>query len=185
MSRSNLESKQASSIVLGGGCFWCLDAVYRRVKGVTNVTAGYAGGKELNPTYESIHANPTGHAEVVKVDYDPSVISLEILLDIFWSIHNPTQGNRQGNDIGEQYRSIILYQDERQRQTALNSIKYQAAKLWRGKITTELKRLEHFYPAEDHHQNYYAKNPNGGYCAIVINPKLAKFQRKFAAYLEP
>ena len=187
MSKSNSadNSFASESIVLGGGCFWCLDAIFRRVKGVINVQTGYAGGKELNPCYESIHANTTGHAEVVKVAFDPKTIPLKNILKIFWSIHDPTQGNRQDSDIGEQYRSIILYADEGQRQAAINSLKYDAAKLYGNKITTELKRLNRFYPAEERHQNYYAKNPTGGYCEAVISPKLAKFQRNFSEYLKP
>ena len=163
--------------VFGGGCFWCLDAVFRNVKGVRNVTCGYAGGRRANPTYEQVCTGVTGHAEVVEIDYDENVISYDDLLEIFFNIHDPTQLNRQGNDIGTQYRSIILYLDENQKQKALKKI--EELKNKGINVVTEVKPLEIFYPAEDYHQNYFYNNPQNPYCSYVIAPKLKKFFEKF------
>ncbi len=163
--------------VFGGGCFWCLDAVFRNVKGVRNVTCGYAGGRRANPTYEQVCSGVTGHAEVVEIDYDENVISYDDLLEIFFNIHDPTQLNRQGNDIGTQYRSIILYLDENQKQKALKKI--EELKNKGINVVTEVKPLEIFYPAEDYHQNYFYNNPQNPYCSYVIAPKLKKFFEKF------
>ena len=163
--------------VFGGGCFWCLDAIFRNVKGVKNVTCGYAGGRRANPTYEQVCTGVTGHAEVVEIDYDENVISYDDLLEIFFNIHDPTQLNRQGNDIGTQYRSIILYLDENQKQKALKKI--EELKNKGINVVTEVKPLEIFYPAEDYHQNYFYNNPQNPYCSYVIAPKLKKFFEKF------
>ncbi len=163
--------------VFGGGCFWCLDAVFRNVKGVRNVTCGYAGGRRTNPTYEQVCSGVTGHAEVVEIDYDENVISYDDLLEIFFNIHDPTQLNRQGNDIGTQYRSIILYLDENQKQKALKKI--EELKNKGINVVTEVKPLKIFYPAEDYHQNYFYNNPQNPYCSYVIAPKLKKFFEKF------
>ena len=163
--------------VFGGGCFWCLDAVFRNVKGVRNVTCGYAGGRRANPTYEQVCSGVTGHAEVVEIDYDENVISYDDLLEIFFNIHDPTQLNRQGNDIGTQYRSIILYLDENQKQKALKKI--EELKNKGINVVTEVKPLKIFYPAEDYHQNYFYNNPQNPYCSYVIAPKLKKFFEKF------
>jgi len=165
------------SIVLGSGCFWCTEAIYQQVKGVLSVVSGYAGGTEDNPTYEK-HGN---HAEVVRIDYDENQISLDIILEIFFYVHNPTTLNRQGNDVGTQYRSIILCE-----QTELElaeKAKLQASELWDDPIVTEVEVLEKFYEAEDYHQDFYNQNQNSGYCQVVINPKLSKFQAKFKEYL--
>jgi peptide-methionine (S)-S-oxide reductase len=159
--------------VFGGGCFWCLDAVFRKVNGVENVVCGYAGGRRLNPTYEQVCTGVTGHAEVVMIDFDENKISFEELLDIFFQIHDPTQLNRQGNDVGTQYRSIILYLDENQKKIAKKKIKELKDKGLN--IVTELKPLEKFYPAEEYHQNYFAKNPENPYCQYVVLPKVEKF----------
>ena len=159
--------------VFGGGCFWCLDAIFRRVKGIKKVTVGYAGGRRPNPTYEQVCTGVTGHAEVVEIEYDENVISYDELLDIFFDIHDPTQLNRQGNDIGTQYRSIILYLDEDQKQKALKKI--EDLKRKGIDVVTEVKRLEKLYKAEDYHQNYYENNPSNPYCIYVITPKLQKF----------
>jgi peptide-methionine (S)-S-oxide reductase len=159
--------------VFGGGCFWCLDAVFRKVNGVENVICGYAGGRRLNPTYEQVCTGVTGHAEVVMIDFDENKISFEELLDIFFQIHDPTQLNRQGNDVGTQYRSIILYLDENQKKIAEKKIKELKDKGLN--IVTELKPLEKFYPAEEYHQNYFAKNPENPYCQYVVLPKVEKF----------
>jgi peptide-methionine (S)-S-oxide reductase len=159
--------------VFGGGCFWCLDAIFRRVDGVTNVICGYAGGRIENPTYEQVCSGVTGHAEVVEVEYDEEKISYEDLLDIFFEIHDPTQLNRQGNDVGTQYRSIILYLDENQKEIAEKKI--EEFKNKGINVVTELKALDKFYPAEEYHQNYFAKNPNQPYCQYVVLPKVEKF----------
>lgn len=175
---------EQESIVLGGGCFWCLDAAYRRVKGVGSVVSGYAGGHWPDPTYERVCTGTTGHAEVVKVDFDPAVLSLETILEIFWTLHDPTTLNRQGNDAGTQYRSIILFNSPEQQQEIQQSIEQTAKKLWGDKITTEVIPLEKFYPAEDYQQDYFNKNPEQGYCQVIINPKLAKLTKKFAQRLK-
>ncbi len=158
---------------LGGGCFWCLEAVYHRVDGVVDVIAGYAGGTTPNPTYEEVCTGKTGHAEVVRIIYEPGKISYKNLLDVFWRCHDPTSVNRQGDDRGHQYRSIILYQNNVQRQAAERS-KKTAAKAFSSPIVTEIVPLKEFYPAEDHHQDYFRKNPEAPYCAFVIRPKLGK-----------
>lgn len=163
---------------LGGGCFWCLEAVYKDLKGVEKVVSGYAGGWVPNPGYQLVCTGTTGHAEVVQLTYDPQVISFEQILQIFFTIHDPTTLNRQGNDVGPQYRSIILYHDEDQRKTAQAAI--QAAQdLWSHPIVTEVKPLETFYPAEDYHQDYFERNPNQGYCQVIIAPKVAKFRKQY------
>jgi peptide-methionine (S)-S-oxide reductase len=158
---------------LGGGCFWCLQAVYERIAGVKSVVVGYAGGTRPNPTYEQVCAGTTGHAEVVQVEFDPQAISYAKILELFWKSHDPTTLNRQGADVGPQYRSIILYSDEAQRRTAEDS-RREAAGLFQRPIVTELQPLTTFYRAEDYHQNYYANNPYAGYCSFVIRPKLQK-----------
>jgi len=158
---------------LGGGCFWCIEAVYKAKDGVISVTSGYAGGSRPNPTYEQVCTGATGHAEVVQIEYDPSRISYEELLAIFWKAHDPTTLNRQGHDVGTQYRSIILYHDEEQRRVAEES-KRRAAAAFADPVVTEISSLDTFYPAEDYHQDYFEKNPNAGYCRVIIAPKLKK-----------
>ncbi|MDH5681316.1 MAG: peptide-methionine (S)-S-oxide reductase MsrA [Spirochaetota bacterium] len=171
---------------LGGGCFWCLEAVYLKVDGVLSVVSGYAGGHSQNPTYQEVCSETTGHAEVLRLDFDPDKISFSELLDIFWIIHDPTTPNRQGNDVGSQYRSIILYHSDEQRVIAENSIKALEAKgLYRNKIVTELLPLEVFYPAEDYHQNYYETNPGNPYCQLVVKPKLDKYLSHFSNGKKP
>lgn len=170
-------------IILGGGCFWCLDASYRLIHGVTEVVSGYAGGKTESPNYEEVSGGSTGHAEVVQVSFDTAILTLDDVLEIFWTIHDPTTLNRQGNDVGTQYRSIILYSNDIQKSIAEASI-VKVQELWDDPIVTELKPLEVFYPAEDYHQDYFAKNPTQSYCQVVINPKLAKLREKFAARLK-
>ncbi|MDB6167320.1 MAG: peptide methionine sulfoxide reductase [Verrucomicrobia bacterium] len=168
-------SPKTESIVLGGGCFWCTEAAYKLLPGVKHVTSGYAGGTEPNPTYEEVSAHATGHAEVIKIDYDPAVVSLAELLDYFWSVHNPTQVGGQGNDDGPQYRSIILYSDLAQKVAATRSMT-EAQKTFRDPITTEIVPLARFWPAEGYHQDYFAKNPEAGYCRLVIAPKVDKLK---------
>jgi len=155
----------------GGGCFWCIEAVYDRIEGVVSVTSGYAGGTMKNPTYEQVCTGTTGHAEVVQVAYDPAKTSYEDLLDIFWKAHDPTTLNRQGADVGTQYRSIILYHDEAQKPAALGSLK-KAQAGFKDRIVTEVVPLGVFWKAEDYHQDYYAANKTVGYCRVVISPKL-------------
>jgi len=159
--------------VFGGGCFWCLDAVFRRVEGVNNVTTGYAGGRRPNPCYEQVCTGVTGHAEVVEIDYDEKKVSYDKLLDIFFKIHDPTQLNRQGNDVGTQYRSIVLYLNEKQKDEAIRKI--EELKKTGLEVVTEVKPLDIFYPAEKYHQNYFAKNPHQPYCMYVVAPKVEKF----------
>ena len=158
---------------LGGGCFWCVEAVYERIDGVRSVVSGYAGGTKPNPTYAEVITGTTGHAEVVQVEYDPETISYAEILELFWKAHDPTTLNRQGADVGTQYRSIILVQDEAQGRIAEAS-KAQAGKQLRDPIVTQIEPLKAFYRAEEYHQDYYAKNPNAGYCTFVIRPKLQK-----------
>lgn len=160
---------------LGGGCFWCLDAVYRNIPGIINTICGYAGGYKKNPTYQEVCTGNTGHAEVVQITYDPSTISYKEILEIFWKIHDPTTLNRQGADIGTQYRSIILYHDEKQKEIAQQS-KLEHQKFFKNPIVTEIIPLKEFYPAEEYHQNFYNKNPNYPYCVYVIEPKLQKIK---------
>ena len=167
---------KTESIVLGGGCFWCTDAAYKILPGVQHITCGYAGGNVLNPTYEQVCTETTGHAEVIKVDYDPAQTSLEKLLEYFWHVHNPTQVGGQGHDQGSQYRSIILYANAAQKVAAEKS-RAEAQKTFRDPITTEIVPLTKFWPAEDYHQDYFAKNPDQGYCSFVIAPKIEKLKQ--------
>jgi len=171
---------KTESIVLGGGCFWCTDASYKLLPGVVHVTAGYAGGTERNPTYEEVSAHSTGHAEVTKVDFDPAVVSLDRVLEYFWSIHNPTQVGGQGGDRGPQYRSIILYASAEQKAAAEKS-RAEAAKIFRDPITTEIVPLTKFWQAESYHQDYFAKHPDEGYCQFVIAPKVKKLKAQLPA----
>jgi peptide-methionine (S)-S-oxide reductase len=159
----------------GGGCFWCTEAVLQRIEGVLSVTSGYSGGSEPNPTYEEVCTGATGHAEVVQVAFDPSMISYEEILDIFWQAHDPTTLNRQGADAGKQYRSIILYSDDAQKAAAEKS-KDKAQRKLQDPIVTEITPLVKFFKAEDYHQNYYNTNTSAGYCRAVISPKLKKLR---------
>ena len=165
-------------LVLGGGCFWCVEAVYSNVKGVLKALSGYAGGARKDPSYEQVCTGVSGHAEVVLIEYDDSVITMPELLDIFWEIHDPTTLNAQGADRGTQYRSVIYYEDEAQKEAILNSIK-KASATFKDKIVTEVSPLPEFYEAEAYHQNYFARNPNQGYCSVVIAPKMQKFMTYF------
>ena len=174
------DAKKLESVVLGGGCFWCTEAAYELLPGVKNVVSGYAGGKEPDPTYEQVCAHLTGHAEVIKIDFDPAEVSLEAVLDYFWHVHNPTQVGGQGNDIGPQYRSIILYANEAQKVAAENS-RAKAAEEFRDPITTEIVPLTKFWKAEAYHQDYYRKNPKAGYCSFVIAPKIKKLEKQLKA----
>lgn len=172
---------QEETITLGGGCFWCLEAVFDEMRGVTDVLSGYSGGHVANPTYRQVCAETTGHAEVVQVRFNPAEISLKELLSVFFTIHDPTTLNRQGADIGTQYRSAIFYHTEMQRETAVQLIaELEAAKIWDNPIVTEVTPFENFFVAEDYHQDYYVNNPGQGYCRVVVAPKVAKFRQKFS-----
>lgn len=165
---------------LGSGCFWCTEAVFQQLKGVKSVKSGYAGGTTENPTYEQVCTGRTGHAEVIQVEFDPSVISYEELLEVFFETHDPTTMNRQGNDVGTQYRSIILYHSDEQKEIAERVKKrLDESGKWKNPIVTEIKPFTEFYIAENYHQDYYNQNKNQPYCRIVISPKLQKFEKSF------
>jgi len=171
--------------VLAGGCFWCLEAVFDDLTGVHSVESGYAGGATAHPTYEQVCSGMTGHAEVVRVTFDPQVVTFKELLQIFFTIHDPTTLNRQGADVGTQYRSAIFYQDEQQKQVAEQVIaEFTAEKIWPNPIVTEIAPLDVFYEAEAYHQEYFRRNPYQGYCQMVVAPKVAKFRQKFANRLK-
>ena len=170
---------------LAGGCFWCLEAVFHQLRGVESVESGYAGGQRPNPTYEQVCAGTTGHAEVVQVVFDPDILLYRDLLNVFFSIHDPTTLNRQGADVGTQYRSAIFYHSTEQKATAEDLIReLEGQKLWDDPIVTEVTELETFYPAEDNHRDYFARNPGQGYCNVVIAPKVAKFRQQYAEKLK-
>jgi peptide-methionine (S)-S-oxide reductase len=165
---------------LAGGCFWCLEAAFQQLRGVTSVTSGFAGGHVPNPSYEAVCTGATGHAEVVRVGFDPALISFGDLLDVFFTIHDPTTLNRQGGDVGTQYRSAIFYHDDEQRRAAEHAVaELEAAHVWDDPIVTEIVPLTTFHPAEDYHREYYRRNPNQPYCRAVIAPKVAKLRSKY------
>lgn len=166
------------NIILGGGCFWCVEAVFQRVKGVTEVISGYAGGETENPDYEEVCGGRTGHAEVVKISFDTNKISLAEILEIFLHLHDPTTLNRQGNDIGTQYRSVIFYNKSEQKEIIQQAIQ-EAQKDWQDPIVTQVLADQVFYPAEEYHQNYFNNNPTQGYCRVIINPKISKLKEKY------
>jgi peptide-methionine (S)-S-oxide reductase len=179
MSESNLQKA-----TVGGGCFWCLEAVYQQVRGVVHVESGYAGGQTLNPDYDSVCTGQTGHAEVVLIEFDADVLTYQKILEIFFAIHDPTTLNRQGNDIGSQYRSVIYAHDQEQRMIAQNIIKQLTQEnIFDQPIVTELADLPIYYRAEDYHQNYFNNHPNQGYCAFVVSPKVSKFRKQFSELL--
>ena len=178
-------NKQVQIAVFGGGCFWCTEAAFNQLKGVMNVTSGYAGGTVYNPTYEQVCSGQTNHAEVIKIEYDPEIISYKDLLSIFFSIHDPTTLNRQGNDIGTQYRSIIFYANEEQKEEARQFIaKLEKDKIFTNQIVTEIKPLRDFYQAEENHAKYYEKNKYKPYCLLNINPKLKKIRTTYKNLLK-
>jgi len=179
------EQRYAQLATLAGGCFWCLEAVYVELRGVEKVVSGYAGGSVKNPTYREVCSGATGHAEVVQVTFDPAVVSFRDLLHVFFTIHDPTTLNRQGNDVGTQYRSAIFYHDETQQQAAVEVIdEWTRRQMWHNPIVTELAPLETFYPAEAYHQDYFANNPMQPYCQIVVAPKVAKFRKQYFQQLK-
>ncbi|HYV33778.1 MAG TPA: peptide-methionine (S)-S-oxide reductase MsrA [Candidatus Limnocylindria bacterium] len=174
---------QTQTAVFGAGCFWCVEAVYQNLRGVSSVLPGYAGGNKADPTYEEVSSGTTGHAEVAKIEFDPAVIKFSDLLNVLFATHDPTTMNRQGNDVGDQYRSAIFYTSENQKQEAQSFIK-QAQKEFSSPIVTQLVPLEKFYAAENYHRDYYKNNPGNPYCQFVIDPKLEKFRKKFASLLK-
>ena len=170
---------------LGGGCFWCTEAVFSELRGVEKVEPGYAGGSVPQPSYEQVCTGRTGHAEVVQVTFDPKVLSYHDLLTIFFTVHDPTTLNRQGADVGTQYRSIVLYHSAEQRATAEQVVReLEGEKLWKKKFVTQLEPFSAFYPAEEYHHDYFRRNPSGGYCQFVIAPKVAKFRAHYAERLK-
>lgn len=179
------QASTSETAILGGGCFWCLEAVYDDLRGVSDVVSGYSGGVSANPTYQQVCTGLTGHAEVVRVTFDPRQISLREILQVFFGIHDPTTLNRQGADVGSQYRSVIFYQDQAQKAVAEQLIaELEAGKVFNNPIVTQLAPAEAFYPAEDYHQEYFRRNPAQGYCQFVISPKVAKFRKQFASRLK-
>ncbi len=172
-----------TEFVLAGGCFWCLDSSFSQFKGVADVVCGYAGGHKANPTYEEVCAEGTGHAEVAKIIFDENVISAETILDIYFTLHDPRQLNRQGNDIGTSYRSAMFYQGEEQKLLFEQALQ-RAGEMWDGQIVTTLQPLEIFWDAEDYHQDYFSKNPQNAYCQTVVSGKMAKTRAAFTEYLK-
>lgn len=179
------EDLKMETAIFGTGCFWCTEAIFQQVEGVEKVTSGYSGGKVANPTYKQVCSGTTGYAECLKIDYDPTKVTFDELLEIFWQVHDPTTLNRQGNDVGTQYRSVVFYQNEEQKakvekyKTALNK-----SGAWDNPVVTTLEPFVKFYPAEDYHQNYYNDNKNEGYCQFVIRPKVEKFEKVFKSKLK-
>ena len=166
--------------VLGGGCFWCLEAVYQQMEGVVSVESGYMGGRPAHPTYQQVCTGTTGHAEVVRLTFDPDITSYREILEVFFAIHDPTTRDRQGNDVGAQYRSVIFYTSAEQQETARQMIReLDTQRIWPDPIVTEIQPAAEFYPAEDYHQNYFRDNPSQPYCAFVVAPKARKFRDKF------
>ena len=182
---SNGQVSRTETITLGGGCFWCVEAVFDELQGVLSVESGYAGGTVANPTYRQVCTGTTGHAEVIQVTFDPAVIALRQILEVFFAVHDPTTLNRQGADIGTQYRSVIFYRDEEQKRVAQEVVgELTAAKAYPTPIVTELAPFDTFYVAEDYHQEYYAHNGSAPYCQVVIAPKMAKFRKLFKSQLK-
>jgi peptide-methionine (S)-S-oxide reductase len=180
-----IENPKLEFATFGAGCFWCVEAVFQELEGVEKVVSGYSGGHVENPTYQQVCTTNTGHAEVCQIQYDPGKIGFEQLLEVFWKTHDPTTRNRQGNDVGPQYRSVIFYHDPAQKRLAESyKEKLAAAGIWSKPIVTEIVPFTKFWPAEDYHQNYYSNNPTQGYCAFVITPKLDKFRKVFREQLK-
>lgn len=178
--KMNSEKNNLQQLTFGGGCFWCVESCFNMLKGVESAVSGYSGGFKANPTYEEVCTGETGHAEVVQITYDPAIISYEQLMDVFFFLHDPTQLNRQGNDVGTQYRSIIFYKDDDEKVKAEQAIKVsEASGKWNGKYVTELKEFVKFWPAETYHQGYYNANPNQPYCSAVVGPKIQKFKKHY------
>jgi peptide-methionine (S)-S-oxide reductase len=182
---NTMNSPDLEEATFGAGCFWCVEAIFEEVKGVKSVVAGYAGGEIKNPTYRQVSSGSTKHAEVTRLTFDPSVVSYEQLLEVLWHTHNPTTKNRQGADVGPQYRSVIFYHNEEQKKIAEKSLaKTDQSDLWEDPIVTEIEPISNYSKAENYHQNYYENNPNAGYCTVVIAPKLKKFRKEFSHMLK-
>lgn len=178
-------TNKSKTATFAGGCFWCTEAIFKRLKGVTSVMPGYTGGEAKNPTYEQVCAGTTGHAEAIQIEFDPGVIPYERLLDVFFATHDPTTLNRQGNDVSEQYRSAIFYHNDAQRVTSEQTIKrLEQEKVFTRSIVTQLVPFKNFYPAEDYHRDYYTRNKYKPYCLLTISPKIAKLRKKFKSYLQ-
>jgi peptide-methionine (S)-S-oxide reductase len=178
-------STELEQATFGAGCFWCVEAIFERIEGVYNVESGYSGGHIDDPSYQQVTSGRTGHAEVIRFDYDPRVVSFESLLEVFWHTHDPTTLNRQGADVGPQYRSVIFYHNDNQREVAMASKdRTNLSELWENPIVTEISPLINYFKAEDYHQNYFNNNPNAGYCSVVIAPKVRKFMRDFSHLLK-
>ncbi len=176
-------SGQTEIATLGAGCFWCVETIYQDLQGVSKVESGYSGGRVDNPTYDAVCSGTTGHAEVIQVTFDPAVITFREILEVFFTVHDPTTLNRQGNDVGTQYRSVIYYHSKLQK-TVAEEVKEASKEIWDNPIVTEISAFDKFYKAETYHQNYYKTNPNQGYCSIVIAPKVKKFRQKWAHKLK-
>lgn len=175
-------------LTIGGGCFWCVQSTFQMLKGVDSVVSGYSGGYKANPTYEEVSTGDTGHAETVRIGFDPKVISYAKMMDVFFFLHDPTQLNRQGNDVGTQYRSVVFYNNETQHKETLEGIKTsEASKRWNGKYVTQVVPFEKFWPAETYHQDYYNQNPTQPYCSAVIGPEIARFKAHYGklGWLKP
>ncbi|TRW50328.1 peptide-methionine (S)-S-oxide reductase MsrA [Aliidiomarina halalkaliphila] len=178
-------NKSLHVATLAGGCFWCLESAFNQVQGIHSVKSGYSGGQTENPTYKDVCTGNTGHAEVIRVEFDLEAISYREILEIFFALHDPTQVNRQGNDIGSQYRTAIFYHDEAQAEAARSIIaEMEQEQTWEGPIVTQIEPIATFYPAEDYHDNYFERNPENQYCQAVVSPKLAKFKKTFASRLK-
>ena len=177
---SLMNNKKLEKATLGSGCFWCTETIFEKLKGVESAVSGYSGGKTANPTYKEICSGETGHAEVIQVTFDPSIISYKDLLEVFWKVHDPTTLNRQGNDVGTQYRSVVYYHNDEQKKTAVGyKNKLENAKIFKNPIVTEITKFDKFYPAENYHQDYYELNKSEPYCNFVITPKVEKFKEVF------
>lgn len=182
--KTGMENNEEKA-TFGGGCFWCTEAIFERIEGVKGVISGYSGGNIKNPTYREVSSGATGHAEVIQITYDPAKVSYYTLLEVFFKTHDPTTLNRQGADVGTQYRSIVLYHTEQQKDQAREIIReLEDQKIWNNPIVTEIVPFEAFYPAEDYHQNYYENNSNQGYCRMVITPKIEKLEKIFEEKLK-
>ncbi len=186
MSQDNHQTNQnLQEATFGAGCFWCVEAVFEELKGVKSVEAGYAGGHVKNPSYKEVCTGNTGHAEVARIVYDPEVITFEDLLQVFWHSHDPTTKNRQGADVGTQYRSVIFYHNDEQKESAERLLQeIDGSDLWQDPIVTDIEPLSNYYPAEDYHQNYFEKHKNGGYCQTVIAPKIKKLHQNFGHLIQ-
>lgn len=179
-----MQNNSLSTATFGGGCFWCTEAIFQQLKGVESVVSGYSGGEVANPSYREVCNGTTGHAEAIEIKFDPAVVSYEQLLQVFFATHDPTTLNRQGADVGTQYRSVVFYHDEEQKKVAEKVVKEFVPTLWDDPAVTEIAPYAKFYPAEKYHQNYYNDNSEQGYCRIVINPKVQKFRKHYADWLK-